>query len=96
MAHFGVRTITNGYFCKDLGSAHDNIVSLSDIAPRTIADGLAKACADFEQSPNARWRGRSHTPEYLAEGPYPFLERLAANIAAEASGKRPIEASASS
>ena len=96
MAHFGVRTITNRYFCKDLGSAYDNIVSLSDIAPRTIADGLAEACADFEQSPNAGWRGRSHTPEYLAEGPYPFLERLAANIAAEASGKRPIEASASS
>jgi len=91
MAHFGVRTITNRYFCKELSSAHDNIMSLDDIAPQTIADALAKACSRVEESPNAGWTGRSHMPEYLAEYPYPFLDHLAADIAAEASGKRRAE-----
>ena len=91
MAHFGVSTLTNRYLCKDLSSAHDNIMSLSDIAPQTIADALAEACLRFETSPDAGWRGKSHMPDYLAEGPYPFLDLLAADIAAEASAKRLVE-----
>jgi hypothetical protein len=84
MAHFGVRTLTNGYFCKDLSTAHDNIVTLPDIAPRTLADGLAKACAQFEAAPQAGWARRSHMPEYLEQGAYRFLDELAADIVSTA------------
>ena len=82
MAHFGVKTLTNRYFCKDLSSTHDNIVSLPDIAPGTIADALATACTQFEAAPRAGWAGRSHMAEYLEQGPYPFLDQIAAEIAA--------------
>ena len=72
MAHFGLRTLTNGYFCKDLSSAHDNIISLPDIAPETIASALATECANFEADPTAGWRGQSHVPTYIESGAYPF------------------------
>jgi beta-1,2-rhamnosyltransferase WsaF-like protein len=84
MAHFGVRTLTNRYFCKDLSRAHDNIVSLPDIAPGAIADALAAACAQFEAAPQSGWEGRSHVLGYLEQGAYPFLDRLAADIVATA------------
>ena len=84
MAHFGVKTLTNRYFCKDLSAAHENIVSLPDIAAETIADALAEACRRFEKAPNLGWQGKSHMPEYLEQGPYPFLERLSADVAGTA------------
>jgi len=80
MAHFGVRTLTNAYLSKDPAKAHDNIVSLQDIAPGTIADALARECAAFEEDPSAGWRARSHMPGYLGEDPYPFLDALAAEL----------------
>jgi O-antigen biosynthesis protein len=82
MAHFGAITLTNRYTCKDLSKAHDNIVSLHDIAPQTIADGLAKACERFDSAPQAGWSAGSHMPGYLDEQPYPFLDQLAADLAA--------------
>lgn len=80
MAHFGVRTITNKYANKDLGRAHDNIVSIDDIAVETVADALARACRDFELSPHAGWRGQSHVPSFLATEPPNFLGDLAAEL----------------
>ena len=53
MAHFGVLTITNRYANKDLSSSHDNIISLDDIRPETIAKALALACRRFEENPRA-------------------------------------------
>ncbi len=82
MAHFGIKTLTNRYFCKDLAASHDNIVTLPDIAPHTIADALAAACKQFEAAPQSGWAGRSHMPDYLAQGAYPFLDEIAAEIAA--------------
>jgi hypothetical protein len=81
MAHFGMRTLTNRYFCKDLGAAHDNITSLPDISPDTIADTLARACDQFETSPQSGWEGKSHVPGYLDTDHFPFLERLAKDLA---------------
>jgi glycosyltransferase involved in cell wall biosynthesis len=84
MAHFGVRTLTNQYSCKDLRTAHDNIVSLPDISPDTIADALAGACEAFEASPRSGWEGKSHRPHYLADDHREFLDGLGRDIAATA------------
>lgn len=85
MAHFGVVTLTNGYFCKDLSLAHDNIVSMNDIDPETIAAALEAARLRFEDAPDAGWSAKSHMPDYLDEGPYSFLDPLAENIRSLAS-----------
>ena len=80
MAHFGVRTITNRYAQKDLSKAHDNIISMEDIAPVTIADALAQACREFTANPNAGWLGKSHRSSYLEQAPWPFLEDIVRDI----------------
>jgi hypothetical protein len=77
MAHFGIRTIANGYANKDLSSSHDNIVSVSDISPDTIAEALAAACREFEEAPERGWSARTHRPSFLSPAPFPFLEELA-------------------
>ncbi len=84
MAHFGVKTLTNQYLCKDLRTAHDNIVSLPDVSAVTIADALAGVCDQFETSPNSGWEGKSHLPHYLNAGPHQFMEGLAKDVAATA------------
>ena len=38
MAHFGVRTVTNSYTCKDLSKSHANILSLPDVSAERIAE----------------------------------------------------------
>src|SRR5262249_32008183 len=43
MAHFGLWTITNKYTNKDLAKSHENIISIDNIAPATIAAALAQA-----------------------------------------------------
>ena len=65
MAHFGILTVTNGYACKDLSRAHENITSLSDIGPDSIAASLVAACRSVEDDPMAGWRGRSYMPGYV-------------------------------
>lgn len=77
MAHFGVLTITNRYANKDLSSSHDNIISLDDIRPETIAKGLAMACRRFEENPRAGELGESHRPSFLVSGPFDCIEDLA-------------------
>jgi len=76
MAHFGILTITNGFACKDLSRAHDNITSIHDIGPAAIAAALARACRAVEEDPFAGWRGRSHIPDYLEAAPFSFYDQL--------------------
>jgi hypothetical protein len=80
MAHFGILTITNAYACKDLSRAHDNISSLGDISPPTIAEALARACRIVEDDPAAGWRGRSHVPAYLETNPLDIYDRLGPDL----------------
>ena len=76
MAHFGIRTITNRYAKKDLGKAHDNIISIDDVAPQTIADALALACREFNSDPAAGWRAKSRLALFLEPGAFPFLDEI--------------------
>jgi hypothetical protein len=80
MAHFGIRTITNRYANKDLGTAHDNIISIPDIDAPTIAAALTDACQAFEASPESGWSGRSYLPSFLDPGPFSFLDDLTADL----------------
>ena len=80
MAHFGMRTITNSYSNKNLSLAHENIISVPDIAPATIASALATACRDFEASPEAGWHRHSNMPTFLSDGPFESLDKLASDL----------------
>lgn len=71
MAHFGVRTVTNGFVCKDLSTFHPNITSLTSIAEEPLAQALADACAKFGVAPPAY-----ANPEYLRANAYPFMDEL--------------------
>jgi hypothetical protein len=76
MAHFGVLTITNGYANKDLSSAHDNIISIRDIRPETIANATAAACKKFEVAPDIGWLAKTHMASFLAPGPVDCVAEL--------------------
>lgn len=71
MAHFGVRTVTNGYVCKDLSNFHPNITSLVSIAEKPLADALAAACRKAAEPAIA-----APNLDYLREAPYPFMDDL--------------------
>lgn len=75
MAHFGVRTVTNGYVCKDLSTFHPNITSLRSIAEAPMAAALAEACR-ASASPAQIFRN----PEYLREDAYLFMADLRAAV----------------
>ena len=80
MAHFGIKTLTNGYLCKNLSEAHDNIVSLNAIDPRTLADALTKVCESFENAPDSGWKAASHMPSYVATSDYVYLDAIAEDL----------------
>jgi hypothetical protein len=84
MAHFGVLAITNRYANKDLSRAHDNIVSIDDIDAETIADALAAAAQRFERAPDAGWAAQSHTPSFLADDTFDWVDDLVAALSAGA------------
>lgn len=75
MAHFGLRTVTNGYFCKDLESFHPNILSVNSIAEVPLATALANACRQAAEPP-----AMFANPDYLRDEPYPFLAALAEGL----------------
>ena len=83
MAHFAVRTVTNGYMCKDLSQSHPNILSLPDVSAERIAEGLAAACDAFEADPDGGWRAQSGRPSFLETGPPAFLDEIAASLEAD-------------
>ena len=71
MAHFGLRTITNGFFCKDLSDFHPLITSVASIAEEPLAAALAEACAQHT-TPTVIHPNR----DYLRLEPYPFIAEL--------------------
>lgn len=71
MAHFGLRTVTNGYFCKDLSGFHPNILSLRSIAEKELAATLADACRQAADPPHVH-----ANPSYTRTEAYPFLDEL--------------------
>lgn len=76
MAHFGLRTVTNSYFCKDLTAFHPNILSVSSIAETELAAALAEACRRAASPPEP-----FANPDYIRPEPYPFLNELADALA---------------
>jgi len=76
MAHFGVRTVTNGFVCKDLSTFHPGITSLMSIEERPLADALAAACASASEAVHP-YANR----EYLRTELYPFLGELVTAVA---------------
>jgi hypothetical protein len=81
MAHYGIRTVTNGYACKEMSKAHGNIVSVRDVLPSTVAAALAESCASFIRDPQAGWAAKSNVEGYVDGGPYPFMPELVATLA---------------
>ena len=77
MAHFGVRTVTNAYTCKDLSTSHPNITSLITIEPASIAHALAAACDAFDENPRAGWDAQTGRPSFLETAAPAFLDEIA-------------------
>lgn len=82
MAHFGMLVVTNRYANKDLGRLHDNIVSLADPRPETLAATLAEVCRRFDEDPRTGLAGASRMPGYTEGDPFPPAAEIAADIAA--------------
>jgi hypothetical protein len=78
MAHFGLRTVTNSYFCKDLTAFHPNIQSVTSIAEAELAAALAEACRRSASAPEP-----FANPDYIRAEPYPFMDELAEALARE-------------
>lgn len=49
MSVFGIKTITNTCYNKDLSTFNDNIISLTKCTPNSIADALESICNNFEE-----------------------------------------------
>lgn len=77
MAHFGLRTVTNGYFCKDLTDFHPNIISAPSIADADLAAALAEACRRAANPPDP-----FRNPDYVRTTAYPFMPELADAVSA--------------
>lgn len=75
MAHFGLRTVTNAYFAKDLSSWHPNIVSTDAISAEALGRSIMTACAQSREPlvPAAN-------ADFVRADPYPFMPELAAAI----------------
>ena len=81
MAHFGLLTLTNGFEEKDLSFWHDNIHSLSQATPETLAHTLETIVERFETDPQIGMTGRTHMPEYLSDAdPFPFRSELVQHL----------------
>lgn len=67
MAHSGMLTITNSYGDKDLSTWHDNIHSLSRLAPEELAKAVERCVKAFEEDPAVGLKGLSRVPFYLRD-----------------------------
>ena len=92
MAHFGLRTITNRFANKDLSASHDNIISVADIAPETLAEALGQACSAFEADPGRGWSAQSRRPSFLAGGAFSFLDEISRRLVEEVWSARATDA----
>lgn len=81
MAHFGLLTLTNGFANKDLhAQAHENITSVRDPRPETMAQVLSELCSRVETDPTVGFRGESRMPGYRTDLPFECLEALAGDV----------------
>jgi hypothetical protein len=69
-------TITNKYANKDLSTAHDNIISLDNTLPETIAGAVSLACRRFDENPSAGWNALSHIPSFLGFDSFACIDEL--------------------
>jgi hypothetical protein len=77
MSHYGMWVITNNYENKNLSLWHDNIISLDDSSPESIAHNLRILCQRVEADPTSGWYGQSYLKHYLSdEPPFPFIEEI--------------------
>jgi WsaF, N-terminal domain/WsaF, C-terminal domain len=77
MAHFGMLTITNSFFNKDLSRFHDNIASIRTVTPDNIAAALTRAVNTFMTDRQKGNMGQSRMPDYCESSPqFPFLNDL--------------------
>lgn len=83
MAHFGVRAITNRYDGKEPSQRHDNLITLPDVRPATLAAELDRAIAEFESDPGLGLRGESRMPDYLGDAPFDGAAGIAADLVAQ-------------
>jgi hypothetical protein len=59
MAHYGMWVLTNNYDNKDISLWHDNIISLKDFTPESIAHNLSILCQRVEADPTSGLHGKS-------------------------------------
>jgi hypothetical protein len=77
MAHYGMWVLTNNYDNKDISLWHDNIISLKDFTPESIAHNLSILCQRVEADPTSGLHGKSHLQHYLSDDPsFLFLEEI--------------------
>lgn len=75
MAHFGLRTVTNGYFGKDLAPWHANIVSTDAISAGALGKAITKACA-LSGKPVIK----AENADFVRRQSYPFIPDLAQEL----------------
>ncbi|MEM1275132.1 MAG: hypothetical protein AAGH74_01275 [Pseudomonadota bacterium] len=66
MAHFGALTVTNSFEFKDLTNWHENLISVQDPNPATVAEALIEACERADENGTHGGREGSKKPSYLA------------------------------
>ncbi|MGX7953288.1 rhamnosyltransferase WsaF family glycosyltransferase [Tsuneonella sp. HG249] len=88
MAHFGLRTVTNSYTCKDLSGFHPNIISVDSLTASALADAIALAARGSSNSVDA-----AQDAGFVRRDSYPFMAELVGMLedwlAAERSDARP-------
>lgn len=84
MAHFGLRTVTNSYVCKDLSQFHPGITSVASMAEGPLATAIAEACNAASTAPVP-----FANPEYLRTDAYPFMGALVENVEAALAASEP-------
>lgn len=75
MAHFGLRTVTNGYFAKDLSGWHPNIISTPSISAQELGRAIGEACAMAQGAVIAH-----SNADFVRMESYPFLTGLTAAL----------------
>jgi O-antigen biosynthesis protein len=82
MAHFGMLTLTNKYLLKDLSKFHQNINSLADVRPETIAAAIDNLIEKFEANAHVGAAGLSFFPDFVSEKPFDCIDVLSQDVLA--------------
>jgi len=79
-AHYGLRVLTNGFTEKDLSRWHDNIRSVDDLRPDSIANELISLCVEAVYDLDKGWNAASRIPQYLSTDNTFFFSKQIATI----------------